>query len=62
LQFRYINSGNAKTTQTNNQYFQQGVYVEHKPGFFTWNRINIPRASETLSWYREWPEAVFLTI
>lgn len=62
LQFRYINSGSSETTQINNQYFQQGVYVEHKPGFFTWNRIHIPRASETLSWYREWPEAVFLTI
>lgn len=38
--------------------FESGLYLETRPGRFTWNRLEWPLGDEMLSRYREWPEAI----
>ena len=38
--------------------FENGEYQERLPGRYTWNRIGLTNDPGTLSWLREWPEAV----
>jgi hypothetical protein len=37
--------------------FEDGMYLETKPGRYSWNRLGWAMEEETKSWYREWPEA-----
>ncbi len=50
--FRYT----ADFTQGGSR-FHRGEFRESSDGCFTWNRVNLAMAPETLSWFREWPEA-----
>jgi len=52
--FRFIGRG----FDTKPVSFANAAYVETQDGPFSWNRIDLPIASGTKSWYREWPEAV----
>lgn len=38
--------------------FRDGEFVEAHPGRYTWNRVRLNLPPDTLSWFREWPEAV----
>lgn len=55
--FRFINCGEAGKGGSEPGYFENGAFVECRKGHFSWTRTAIRRASETLSWYREWPES-----
>jgi len=55
--FRFINCGEAGKGGSEPGYFENGAFVECRKGDFSWTRTAIRRASETLSWYREWPES-----
>lgn len=37
--------------------FERGEFLEHGTGCYSWNRIGYAMAPDTLSWFREWPEA-----
>lgn len=37
--------------------FENGQYIDRFDGAFSWNRIGYAYPPETLSWFREWPEA-----
>lgn len=38
--------------------FENGIYLETRPGRYSWNRIDWPLSEEAKSCYREWPEAI----
>jgi hypothetical protein len=38
--------------------FDSGLFLETRPGRFSWNRLDWSLDEESMSWYREWPEAV----
>jgi hypothetical protein len=38
--------------------FEDGIYLETRPGRYSWNRLGWAMEEETKSWYREWPEAI----
>lgn len=50
--FRFINSGFKFTLEG----FQNFQYNDVKEGRYSWNRINLPIATQVKSWFREWPE------
>jgi hypothetical protein len=52
--FKYTHSGFGAAIVP----FRAGMYVETRPGTYSWNRIHLPLPEETKSWYREWPESV----
>lgn len=52
--FRFVSSGFDDAHVP----FDNGAYLETREGPYSWNRIELPVASATKSWYREWPEAV----
>ena len=49
--FKYVNKGFAGS-------FKDGIFLETKEGFYSWNRVDLPIHTETKSWYREWVESV----
>ena len=38
--------------------FEDGAYLETRPGRYSWTRLGWSMEEETKSWYREWPEAI----
>lgn len=56
--FRFITSGERGAGGHEAGYFEDGAWVESRSGPYSWNRAPLRRATDALSWYREWPEAV----
>ena len=56
--FKFVSSGIPGASSDIPGVFSEGVFVESIPGDYSWNRTQIPKSSDALSWYREWPEAV----
>lgn len=52
--FKFIYRGGATVDVP----FADGLYLETKPGPYSWNRLDWSMEPETKSWYREWPEAI----
>lgn len=58
--WKFISSGIAGAEADVATCFANGVYSDVRSGPYSWNRVRIPHASSTLSWYREWPEAILV--
>ncbi|HND56336.1 MAG TPA: hypothetical protein PLV92_28155, partial [Pirellulaceae bacterium] len=38
--------------------FEDGIFLETRPGKYSWDRLGWNMEEETKTWYREWPEAI----
>ncbi len=56
--FKFVSSGIPGAGSDIPGVFSDGAFVESIPGDYSWNRSQIPKSTDALSWYREWPEAV----